>query len=37
MLVSKVFHNKPLITKTNDYTSNKSFRVDIKWKFYKRT
>ena len=26
-----------LITKTNDYTSGKSLRVDIKWEFHKRT
>jgi len=28
---------QPLITKTNDHTSNKSLRMDIKWEFYKRT
>ena len=28
---------QPLITKTNDYTSNKSLRADIKWEFHKRT
>jgi len=26
-----------LITKTNDYTSGKSLRADIKWEFHKRT
>ena len=28
---------QPLITKTNDHTSNKSLRMDIKWEFHKRT
>ena len=28
---------QPLITKTNDYTSGKSLRVDIKWEVHKRT
>ena len=28
---------QPLITKTNDYTSSKSLRVDIKWEVHKRT
>ena len=28
---------QPLITKTNDYTSGKSLRVNIKWEFHKRT
>ena len=28
---------QPLITKTNDHTSNKFLRTDIKWKFHKRT
>jgi len=26
-----------LITKTNDHTSSKSLKLDIKWKVYKRT
>ena len=26
-----------LITKTNDYTSSKSLKVDIKWEVHKRT
>jgi len=26
-----------LITKTNDYTSGKSLKVDIKWEVHKRT
>ena len=28
---------QPLITKTNDYTSSKSLKLDIKWKVHKRT
>ena len=28
---------QPLITKTNDYTSSKSLRLDIKWEVHKRT
>ena len=28
---------QPLITKTNDYTSGKSLRLDIKWEVHKRT
>ena len=28
---------QPLITKTNDHTSNKSLKTDIKWEFHKRT
>ena len=28
---------QPLITKTNNHTSNKSLRMDIKWEFHKRT
>ena len=28
---------QPLITKTNDHTSGKSLKVDIKWKVHKRT
>ena len=26
-----------LITKTNDHTSGKSLKLDIKWEFHKRT
>ena len=28
---------QPLITKTNDHTSGKSLKVDIKWEVHKRT
>ena len=28
---------QPLITKTNDHTSSKSLKLDIKWEAYKRT
>jgi len=28
---------QPLITKTNDHTSGKSLKLDIKWEVYKRT
>ena len=28
---------QPLITKTNDHTSSKSLKVDIKWEVHKRT
>ena len=28
---------QPLITRTNDHTSNKSLKMDIKWEFHKRT
>jgi len=28
---------QPLITKTNDHTSSKSLKLDIKWEVYKRT
>jgi len=28
---------QPLITKTNDHTSGKSLRLDIKWEVHKRT
>ena len=28
---------QPLITKTNDHTSSKSLRLDIKWEVHKRT
>ena len=28
---------QPLITKTNDYTSSKSLKLDIKWEVHKRT
>ena len=28
---------QPLITKTNDHTSNKFLRMDIKWEFHKKT
>ena len=28
---------QPLITKTNDYTSSKSLRMDIEWEFHKET
>jgi len=28
---------QPLITKTNDYTSGKSLKLDIKWEVHKRT
>ena len=28
---------QPLITKTNDHTSGKSLKSDIKWKVHKRT
>ena len=28
---------QPLITKTNNHTSSKSLKLDIKWEFYKRT
>jgi len=28
---------QPLITRTNDHTNGKYLRMDIKWKFHKRT
>ena len=28
---------QPLITKTNNHTSSKSLKLDIKWEVYKRT
>ena len=28
---------QPLITKTNDHTSGKSLKLDIKWEVHKRT
>ena len=28
---------QPLITKTNDHTSGKSLKMDIKWEVHKRT
>ena len=28
---------QPLITKTNDHTSSKSLKLDIKWEVHKRT
>ena len=34
---SKCMLWQPLITKTNDHTSGKSLKLDIKWEVHKRT